>query len=430
MSADNNTAAAAANWSGFGSCLLQLDLLQCERLDSGVVCSSEDEQTRTARLFAAQVVLTVLLVPAAVLLNGSVVVTVWLNRQLHTVINTLVVVLCANNAVWTVVPVLLAISPNNRGPTCHATKFIFPATRAAGAASPGPSSSFMSKTLRKTPEMAANIQSLRSSKLGRTPVGPELKIELEGQDAVARYCSRHGAGGSSGTSHRLASPLTEVQTDARAPLPTIREASAGSSTQTLRLAPPARDTSEGCVNLAVIAGSSSSVTIVSEAPNEKQFATISALILAPILLLKGRQPDVDLRASTRGTLNDNSSQETHPRTRPPPAGRSRRVDIVAMLSLSTFLLIFVMSLVPVVALALTLSDNRCAILPSRRLALYLAGIGGAGATTILSPLVLVLFSTDFRQALRRTGRRLARCPRRRHRQRPPRRHPAALAAPQ
>ena len=82
---------------------------------------------------------------------------------------------------------------------------------------------------------------------------------------------------------------------------------------------------------------------------------------------------------------------------------------MATLSLSCLLLIFVVSLVPVVALAVTLSGASCALLPAQRIQMFLVAIGGAGAAAIFSPLVLVIFSSDFRRAMHHTAHQLTHC---------------------
>ena len=95
--------------------------LRCQRQADGhnvsrLVCAASDGRERAADMFAALVTLSVLIVPLAVLLNLAVVVTVYMNRRLHTVINVLVTVLCMNNVMWTGIPALMVSYPNLRQP--------------------------------------------------------------------------------------------------------------------------------------------------------------------------------------------------------------------------------------------------------------------------------------------------------------------------
>ncbi|KAF0300163.1 hypothetical protein FJT64_027272 [Amphibalanus amphitrite] len=117
------------------NCVLQMPQLRCQRLavstaaganTSRLVCAASDGQERATDMYAALVALSVLIVPAAALLNLAVVVTVYMNRRLHTVINVLVTVLCMNNVMWTGIPVILVSFPNLQQPAaCHGFLFIF-----------------------------------------------------------------------------------------------------------------------------------------------------------------------------------------------------------------------------------------------------------------------------------------------------------------
>ncbi|KAF0288986.1 hypothetical protein FJT64_012666 [Amphibalanus amphitrite] len=117
------------------NCVLQMPQLRCQRLavstaaganTSRLVCAASDGQERATDMYAALVALSVLIVPAAALLNLAVVVTVYMNRRLHTVINVLVTVLCMNNVMWTGIPIILVSFPNLRHPVaCNSFLFIF-----------------------------------------------------------------------------------------------------------------------------------------------------------------------------------------------------------------------------------------------------------------------------------------------------------------
>ena len=117
------------------SCLWSMPQLRCQRLVAGdnnsrLVCAASDGQEGASDMYAALVSLSALIVPAAVLLNLAVVVTVYMNRRLHTVINVLVTVLCMNNVMWTGIPIILVSFPNLRQPwTCPTFWFFFVVTR-------------------------------------------------------------------------------------------------------------------------------------------------------------------------------------------------------------------------------------------------------------------------------------------------------------
>ena len=113
------------------SCILNMPQLSCRRQDgpdntSRLVCASSDGQERATDMYAVLVALSVLIVPLAVLFNLAVVVTVYLNRRLHTVINVLVTVLCMNNVMWTGIPVIIVSHPDFRQPAaCQGFFFFF-----------------------------------------------------------------------------------------------------------------------------------------------------------------------------------------------------------------------------------------------------------------------------------------------------------------
>ena len=116
-------------------CLLETPQLSCRRQagsdnTSRLVCASSDGQERATDMYAVLASLSVLVVPLAVLLNLAVVVTVYLNRRLHTVINVLVTVLCMNNVMWTGMPILCVFAVNFPAPWhCTLRYFLYLSTR-------------------------------------------------------------------------------------------------------------------------------------------------------------------------------------------------------------------------------------------------------------------------------------------------------------
>ena len=73
------------------------------------MCSTGDGDRLAALLYPVLVTLTAVIVPLAILFNLAVVLTVLLNRKLHTIINVLVTVLGINNLAWTGLPILMTI---------------------------------------------------------------------------------------------------------------------------------------------------------------------------------------------------------------------------------------------------------------------------------------------------------------------------------
>ncbi|KAF0312454.1 hypothetical protein FJT64_016778 [Amphibalanus amphitrite] len=132
---------------GNASCLFSSPHLHCYRQRAGpwppaapgagpwsdggpwrLVCASTAGPERAAGLYGALVALTGCLVPLVVVLNLAVVVTVLSSRRLHTVINALVVVLCASNVLWAALPVHLS-AWRNAPVQCRLRTFLFVITR-------------------------------------------------------------------------------------------------------------------------------------------------------------------------------------------------------------------------------------------------------------------------------------------------------------
>ncbi|KAF0310211.1 hypothetical protein FJT64_018745 [Amphibalanus amphitrite] len=132
---------------GNASCLFSSPHLHCYRQRAGpwppaapgagswsdggpwrLVCASAAGPERAAGLYGALVALTGCLVPLVVVLNLAVVLTVLSSRRLHTVINALVVVLCASNVLWAALPVHLS-AWRNAPVQCRLRTFLFVITR-------------------------------------------------------------------------------------------------------------------------------------------------------------------------------------------------------------------------------------------------------------------------------------------------------------
>ena len=76
--------------------------------------------------------------------------------------------------------------------------------------------------------------------------------------------------------------------------------------------------------------------------------------------------------------------------------------------MTAFILIFVVVASPLWSLSLANRNAECVIMPTVRIFLYVILIVTGGSAAIASPFVLVLFSADFRKALRDTFRKLTR----------------------
>ena len=109
------------NITDLTSCLQHVPQIRCHRHpgtdnSSRLVCSTDVGGRTAAGMYAALAIFAGIIVPVAVVLNMTVVVTIWRNKSLHTIINVIICVLCVNNVLWTAIPVLLAISPDLQSP--------------------------------------------------------------------------------------------------------------------------------------------------------------------------------------------------------------------------------------------------------------------------------------------------------------------------
>ena len=118
------------------------------------------------------------------------------------------------------------------------------------------------------------------------------------------------------------------------------------------------------------------------------------LRVGPFLSASGRSTSSALRVAPSATPKRRANQS--------PV----RVDIVATVSMTAFIIIFLLRVSPLLALGIVNKSAECVILPTMRIYLYIILIVSGGLTAIVSPFVLVLFSGDFRQALRDTFSRL------------------------
>ena len=93
------------------------------------------------------------------------------------------------------------------------------------------------------------------------------------------------------------------------------------------------------------------------------------------------------------------------RLRPPPG----RVDMVATFSLSVFVVILFIIIFPyMVALGVTNGRSECVLAAHQRVLVSVVVVSSMGVAAVCGPLALVLFSADFRRALRDLCGRVAR----------------------
>ena len=120
------------------SCLQDAKHLQCHQQVgpgnvSQLVCSSNDGDGRAALLYTVLVSLSAVIVPLTAVLNLAIVITVLLNRKLHTVINALVTVLGINNLAWAGVPIVMTVQTWTVMPVlCSVRACLFIVTRTVG----------------------------------------------------------------------------------------------------------------------------------------------------------------------------------------------------------------------------------------------------------------------------------------------------------
>ena len=80
---------------------------------------------------------------------------------------------------------------------------------------------------------------------------------------------------------------------------------------------------------------------------------------------------------------------------------------MATVSMTAFIFIFFIVVSPLWTLGLVNKSAECVILPTMRIFIYIILVVTGGFAAIISPFVLVLFNSDFRQAIRVTFRKLS-----------------------
>ncbi|KAF0288777.1 hypothetical protein FJT64_012863 [Amphibalanus amphitrite] len=93
----------------------------------------------------------------------------------------------------------------------------------------------------------------------------------------------------------------------------------------------------------------------------------------------------------------------------PAVRRTGRVDVVATMAMITYLLTFLISFAPILAVSHYTSDLKCVVMPSERYYIFTMITTSGGVTAVLNPLVCVIFSKDFREAFIRSFHRCVRC---------------------
>ena len=82
----------------------------------------------------------------------------------------------------------------------------------------------------------------------------------------------------------------------------------------------------------------------------------------------------------------------------------RAVDVVATMAMIAFLVTFILSFTPYVAVVHYArgAEKMCVFMPGKRLSVFIFLVISGGITGILNPLICVVFSSEFREALRKT----------------------------
>ncbi|KAF0289740.1 hypothetical protein FJT64_012042 [Amphibalanus amphitrite] len=325
-------------------CLLRTPQLRCQRLavstaaganTSRLVCAASDGQERATDMYAALVALSVLIVPVAALLNLAVVVTVYMNRRLHTVINVLVTVLCMNNVMWTGL---------FKNPVSWVSAAVVAVEYISGLLV---IAVCYLRILIKIVQSKRRLRRRRDAALARTQ--QRVPISVSGHHSQPESSDeRSGAG-----QQRAVTKLENV-------MRMIRHYNAAKSVVPLPADP--------CSSRSGTNPGRGSGVPPAERPEPHGQPAVSS-------------PSAARRAGDK------------------PAAR---VDIVATVSMTAFIMIFFVVISPLWTLGLVNDSSECVILPTMRIFLYIILIVTGGSAAIVSPFVLVLFSVDFRRALRDT----------------------------
>ncbi|KAF0289739.1 Vegetative incompatibility protein HET-E-1 [Amphibalanus amphitrite] len=501
-------------------CLLRTPQLRCQRLavstaaganTSRLVCAASDGQERATDMYAALVALSVLIVPVAALLNLAVVVTVYMNRRLHTVINVLVTVLCMNNVMWTGMPILCVLAVNFSAPWhCTLRYFFFVSTRhicfsviviitvlryllvVKNRAFPADSRNAVTfiafavmpslikfyfrsardhakcrKALAWSPDgyaiyglfkepidwISATVISteymsglaiiavcylrilmkiLRSKQRLRARRRVPMELPQQRQPKIAVVEEERAENGQQQEQQQQQqqpggpgenAPGGAKSVSLSAFMPAARARVSG---QTWQPAPPRAGPSQldpGAAQFADTEGATlpplkkpiqpreltttaeveaSTSAAGSDVRDAKRSPAPSMIVTEPSNLLKVSSPK--LKTGQASTSDSESRRGVAPRK---PAQPAARVDIVATVSMTAFIMIFFVVISPLWTLELVNNTAECVILPTMRIFLYIILIVTGGSAAIVSPFVLVLFSGDFRRALKVTIRRLA-----------------------
>ncbi|KAF0313108.1 hypothetical protein FJT64_000196 [Amphibalanus amphitrite] len=314
-------ATTAETFNSTSSCVHELPELQCHWTEPGTepVCSAGEADRRAGQLHAVTVLLTGLILPVSVLLNLAVVVTVILNRKLHTIINALVVVLGVSNLVWTGLPIVVLQQMKHLEPVlCAVRASIFIITRGVNF------------TVIVSITLLRYLMVVRNHSYPANTFNVMLFVTIAVMPAVVKWLIRR--------SHEVTSCSPVV---ARNP--------------------------DGFL---IIAKFESSIDLVT--------GLIALVEYGGGLFILGF---------------------CYTRILPRPA---TRVDLVATLSMTAFIVILFLVIFPyTLGVGLVNSRSVCVITAEMRIVMLLIVLISSSLGAVLSPVVLVLFSADFRRAFRR-----------------------------
>ncbi|XP_037083998.1 octopamine receptor beta-1R-like [Pollicipes pollicipes] len=351
-------------------CVQEALQLRCHRHEDGdsLVCARADGGSGAAAMRAVFMAVMVLTVGSALVLNLAMVLTVVLNRKLHTVINYLISIGSMTNLLWTAVPIIEAGERGALHPwLCHARFVILQITADTDF------------TLIVTVTFLRYLIVIRNQSF---PVTTENILLLTAVAITPTFVS-----------HVV-----------------LNQSAYGKCSEKIAWTPEDYSISlvlERQQNSAVLAFAVTKyiigfVILSFCHRRDVGHGPVSSLATIPEVesdQLRLPEPETDAAADGPGL---------RPPAQPQLAANRGRVDIVATVSMVAFLAIFVVSCAPYIGLILVVKSLTCVLMPHDRFLIWTLVIASGGVKAVLNPLVFVVFSWDFRQAFRQTCVRVVR----------------------
>ena len=437
------------------------ELLRCEetrRADntSAQVCAPREPGGGLGTAAVYDVFLSVIgvTVALALVLNLVVILTIGLNRELHTLVNYLTSLLCFNQLVWTVFPVMeIKLDAFLVAGLCALRHYILQTTTSANfglivtitllrylavvrnhSYPPNAQNMALFTMIAVLPCICRGLlfsqedNGLCGHFIAETPAGyiintiPVRKRQLRtfliliiehiiGLGAIA-FCYASILAKTFASRKRLRAP-EKVEPSRPSPLEMASRAAGGDSSSAAARAcrredpePPEPQEpaagSDGVSNQRAPAAVARSSSILRGASRPAAAARTGVVLsvdeLRPL-------PSVSSAAASSSVQQ---SGATTARRRVTPR-RGARTDVVATMAMVAFLVTFVLSFTPYVALIYYEKerDLKCLMMPDTRMYLMMVVIVSGGITAVFNPLVCVVFSRDFRKSLCRLRRKMA-----------------------